>query len=98
MLFLIERDIPCSSPLASRTGKHAITLSQQQLLLEQESRETAESDAVYTVKVVKYIPGEVMDKLEKCYLTPETSYSVGNMAGRMDLALMVKSEKNELKN
>lgn len=86
MLFLAERGIPCSRPLASRAGRHAIAIPQKKLL---ESRETMESDAVYTLKVVKFIPGVVMDKLEKHCLTPQTAYSVGTMAGRMDLALMV---------
>ena len=86
MLFLSERDleVPCCCPVASRAGTHVVVISEREM-----TGEPARSDARYPVKVVRFIPGEVMDKLEKRHLTPELSYSVGCMVGRLDLALQV---------
>ena len=86
MLFLSARNFPCSCPLAGRDGRHAILVSRSKML---RLKEESDGAVEYTVKVVRFIPGVVMDKLDKCYLTPELSYSVGNMVGRMDLALQV---------
>ena len=76
MLRLSERGIPCSRPIASRKGDCAV--------------ETELGDGLtYTIKILRFIPGVVMDKLEKKYLTPELSYSVGKLIGKMDFALQV---------
>ena len=48
-----------------------------------------ESTAAYAVRVLTFIPGVPMDKLDAKYLTPELAYSVGEMIGRADLALQV---------
>ena len=86
MLFLNERDleVPCCHPVASRAGSHVVVVPESEM-----TGEPAGSDARYPVRVVRFIPGEVMDKLEKRHLTRELSYSVGRMVGRLDLALQV---------
>ena len=88
MLFLKERGIPCCSPIFARNGRHLISASEDQLL-QRASASDAESDARFTVRVLKYIPGTPMDKLDKKFLSNELFYSVGNLAGRMDSYLQV---------
>lgn len=43
----------------------------------------------YPVRILRYIPGEIMDKVNSSLLTPQLCYDVGNFAGRMDQALQV---------
>ena len=85
MLFLRERGFPCCYPIATRDGRHLIQSELPAPKTDAESRGGPE----YSVKVLRFIPGCVMDKLEKRFLTPELFYSVGNLIGRMDLALQV---------
>ena len=47
------------------------------------------TEVKYPVQVVNYIPGEMMDNVEKMYFTPKLSYRLGNLVGRMDLTLQV---------
>ena len=86
MFFLNAKGISCCCPaIATRQRKHTAVVSHGELL----GTETAQSDATYTARVMKYITGEVMDRIEKRYLTPELAYSVGRLAGRIDLELQV---------
>ena len=90
MLFVESRGFVCSAPIASRTGQHSLMATEQELLGGKRSDGGEEVEAVeYPVRVMRYIPGELMDKLDKCYLTPQLSYDVGNYVGRMDQALQV---------
>lgn len=87
MIYLSKRSFPNCCPIASRRGSHAILVSESELL----GKATEESGVKYAVRVLTYIPGEVMDELGKQFLTPELAYCVGSLAGRMDLALRVIS-------
>ena len=90
MLFVESRGFVCSAPIASRTGQHSLMATEQELLGGKRSDGGEEVETVeYPVRVMRYIPGELMDKLDKCYLTPQLSYDVGNYVGRMDQALQV---------
>ena len=90
LLFLSRKGFPCCRPLASRSGQYALLATEKELLGVADENEAISSAGVkYPVRVLKYIPGEVMDKLEKRFFTPDLSYSVGSLVGRMDLALQV---------
>ena len=90
MLFVESRGFTCSSPIASRTGQYSHMATEQELLGGMSAADDGEEETVeYPVRVMKYIPGELMDKLDKCYLTPQLSYDVGHYVGRMDHALQV---------
>lgn len=80
MLYLKDKGFPCCHPIASRTGSH---------MIQSELPPESTAKVKYNVKVLRFLPGYVMDKLEKRYMTPELFYSLGNMVGRMDLALQV---------
>ena len=75
MLWLSNKGLPVCCPIASRDGKYEVHCEL--------------SDDTYTVKILKFIPGVVMDKLEKKYLTCELAYSVGKLVGNIDSALQV---------
>lgn len=78
MLWASERGVLCCRPIRSRYDGYAVQVG------------LGSSDGVkYTVKIMRFIPGTVMDKLEKKYLTSDLSYSVGSMCGKLDLALQV---------
>ena len=90
MLFVESRGFVCGAPIASRTRQHSLMATEQELLGGKRSDGGKEVETVeYPVRVMRYIPGELMDKLDKCYLTPQLSYDVGNYVGRMDQALQV---------
>ena len=83
----------CSSPIASRTGQYSHMATEQELLGGKSAADGGEEETVeYPVRVMKYIPGELMDRLDKCYLTPQLSYDVGHYVGKMDHALQVYSQ------
>ncbi len=43
----------------------------------------------YPIRVLEFIPGEIMDKLDESLLSTQLTHSVGKMAGEMDLLLQV---------
>ena len=90
MLFLSDRGIPCSRPIPTRQGDYILTASERDLAtLSPTEKPAAEPNSTYAVRVLTFVPGIPMDKLDKRYLTPELAYSVGEMVGKTDLALQV---------
>lgn len=87
MQHLSERCFPNCCPIASRRGDYVISLSDSEMY--GVGREGPRSGVRYPVRVLTFLPGEVMDKLEKRFMTPELSFSVGDLVGRMNLALQV---------
>ena len=86
MLHLRAKGIQCCEPIITKRGHYLEILSEADLLQGSEG-----GDVTYVVRVLRYIPGELMDEVDKCYLTPELSYSVGDFVGRIDLALQVRT-------
>ena len=78
MLCVSESGIPCCRPIPRREDYQGV----------ETELESCGYDVRYT-NILRFIPGTVMDKLDKKYLTAELGYSVGKMAGEMDLALQV---------
>ena len=93
MLFLSGKGFPCCYPIASRGGEYSALASENELLgfAEGDARQVdvLSRDVKYPVRVMKYIAGDIMDKLDERYLSSELRYSVGKMAGGMDLLLQV---------
>lgn len=44
----------------------------------------------FSARVMRFVPGEVFDALEKHYLTPNIMFEVGAFIGKIDNALKVK--------
>ena len=87
MQYLSEKGFSNCCPIASRRGSYVVSASESEIL--GVACEIAPSSMMYPVRVLTFLSGEVMDKLEKEFLTPELSYSVGDLVGRMDLTLQV---------
>ena len=87
MHYLREKGFSNCCPIASRKGSYVVSASESEIL--GVAREGAPSSTTYPVRVLTFLSGEVMDKLEKQFLTPELSYSVGDLVGRMNFALQV---------
>ena len=91
MLFLSSKGFPCCHPIASRSGEYTRLVSKSELLgpagddaRQKDARSNV--DVKYPVRALKYIAGEIMDQR---LLSQDLIYSVGRMAGRMDLLLEV---------
>ena len=95
MLFLSSKGFPCCYPIASRSGRYTPLASESELLGVAELGDARQVDVQscvdvkYPVRVMKFIAGEIMDQLDEKLLSPELCYSVGKMAGRMDVLLEV---------
>ena len=86
MFFLSERGIPCCCPIATRDGSHVIAASKSQLL---GVVDDSPSDVKFTVRVMSYVAGVPMDKIEKDHMTESLLYTVGQLAGKIDHELQV---------
>ena len=91
MLHLKAKGIQCCEPIMTKRGRYLEILSEADLL-----QGNGRDDVTYVVRVLRYVPGELMDEVNKCYLTPELSYSVGGFVGRIDLALQVRAPYSPL--
>lgn len=95
MLLLSERGIPVTRPIATRSGHHTVALTLSEMepprTNKSSSAEKGEEDQTYAVRVLTYLPGIPMDKLDKKHFTPDLAYSLGKMAGKMDSILQVKN-------
>lgn len=86
MLHLRAKGIQCCEPILTKLGHHLEALSEADLLQSQSEG----CDVTYVVRVLTYIAGELMDNVDKCYLTPQLAYDVGYFVGQMDMALQVR--------
>lgn len=85
MLHLRAKGIQCCEPIITKLGHQLETLSEADLL--QRNRGCHVS---YIVRVLTYIPGELMDEVDKCFLTSQLYYDAGYFVGQMDMALQVR--------
>ena len=101
MTFLSSRGFRVPRPLASRDGLQVKVCSAGELLGDStchsgchEAGNVPESSfsppLEYCVRLLPYIPDEVMDLIDIKYLTPKLAYSMGNLLGRLDVALKVR--------
>ena len=94
MLFVKKRGFMCAEPIATKAKKYLHLATEKELLGGKsggEGREVEETE--YPVRILRYIPGEIMDKVNSSLLAPQLCHSVGNFAGRMDRALQVHNNK-----
>ena len=98
MTFLSSRGFRVPRPLASRDGLQVKVCSAGELLGDstchsgcREAGNVPESPPLeYCVRLFSYIPAELMDLIDKKFLTPKLVYSMGNLLGRLDVALKVR--------
>ena len=89
----------CISPMVSRKGADLLEITGKELFeydshLKQ-SEELKESAYMFSyMKVVTFIPGECLDEVDKCYLTPRLLYDVGKCIGSAEAILRVCISSN----
>ena len=79
----------CPLPLKGRKGKEIEKVSESELVEAQAGEVVHGEERVFCARVVVFLPGELMDKVEIKYLTPELLYNIGNYVGRMNAAMQV---------
>ena len=85
MRFLKSREFDCPYPLLSRRGVDVEHVPEMDLIEKDGDCEKRK----FSVRVVSFIPGEVMDNIDKIHITPRLLYDVGKYIGRIDTALQV---------
>ena len=80
----------CNRPLANREGADLLRITREKLLeydkidCRTETLGNMEESVVedtFFLRVLTYIPGECLDDVDKCYLTPQLLYNVGHCIG-----------------
>ena len=83
MRHVAERGIPCPLPLPSTSGDDFVIVNEGQL-----TGEHVASSRKHIVRVFNYLPGVPLSEIDLC---PQLLYRVGEIAGKLDCALMVRS-------
>ena len=92
MKHLYSKGFQCPYPLASRSGKETEVLNENQLLKgEFGSPESRGEENEFCARVLFFIPGEMMDKIDQVYVTPRLMYELGQYIGSIDAALQVRA-------
>ena len=89
MVYLNRKGFTVSDCVSSRSLTYVYLASEQELLARERLPSEGEEEVYFPVRVVSYIRGELMDKVEDNFLTPQLMYSVGHYIGRMDSVLQV---------
>lgn len=76
----------CSYATVNRSGEKMTLLSENQLVRGDPNVRTGRG-AQYPVRVLKYISGEILQTIQ---LTPKLVYGIGELAGNIDKALLVR--------
>lgn len=81
-----------TSQVVNKRGNTVTTLTVQELLKFTDGPHETElrRSEVFSMRVMKFVPGEILDKVDKQHLTPRLMYDVGAFIGRVDAALYVR--------
>ncbi len=87
---LNENGLNYTSMLPNKKGERVSTLTLRELVqFEEEQPPEAVLAFLFSVRVMRFVPGEVFDMVDKHYLTPHLLFQVGAFVGRIDTALKV---------
>ena len=89
MNHLKGKGIECSYPLMSKHGKQIEVCSENGLLKNENSRKRIDNEREFGVRVLAFLPGEMMDEIDKRFVTPRLMYETGKYIGNLDAALQV---------
>ena len=76
----------CSFAIMNHSGEKITLLSENQLVRGDPNMRTGRGTQ-YPVRVLKYVPGETLQTVQ---LTPKLAYDIGELAGSIDKALLVR--------
>ena len=89
MQHLNQEGFNCPLPLKGRKGSEIENVSESQLIETQRNNSVCGNERIFCARVLTFIPGELMDRVNEHCLTPQLLYNIGNFVGRMDTALQV---------
>ena len=88
---LLSKGFDYTEQIVTKQGRTLATVTAQELSqFETEASQIHDGDTPFAVRVMKYIPGELFDNVDKKYLTPRLMYNVGAFVGKVDAALNVR--------
>lgn len=84
----------CNQPLANREGGDLLKITKDKLLeyeshLESKENVDKSGECTFFLRVLTFIPGECLDKVDKRWLTPRLLYDVGHCVGTAEAILQV---------
>ncbi len=87
---LNKKGLNYTNMLPNIQGDRVTTLTVQELVqFEEEQPSEAVLSLAFSIRVMRFVPGEVFDAVDKRYLTPSLLFDVGAFTGRIDTALQV---------
>ena len=89
-----KKGFKCPWPLKGRRGNAIEKVPKSELVESQAGEVVCREEQIFCARVVVFVPGELMDKVDIKYLTPELLYNVGNYVGRMNAAMQVNCVVN----
>lgn len=88
---LNENGLNYTSMLSNIKGEKISNLTFRELVqFEEEQPSEAAQDHSFSVRLMRFVPGEVFDMVDKRYLTPDLLFQVGAFLGRIDTTLKVQ--------
>lgn len=85
---LIKKGFTFSSYLRNTEG-NAVTFVPKTQCHENDILGTLDKEDTYAVRILHFVQGELLDDIDKRYLTPKLMHNVGKFVGRVDAALQV---------
>ncbi len=89
MNHLKGKEVRCPYPLKSKNGKLLEICSESQLLRSEGSCESSGKEREFGVRVLIFLPGELLDKIDRVHVTPKLMFETGQYFGKLDAALQV---------
>lgn len=89
--YLQSKGFDCTEHFLTKQGHMLAAITAQELSqFEVDASKVSDGDTPFAVRVMKFIPGELFDHVDKKYLTPRVLYNVGAFVGKVDSALNVR--------
>ena len=89
MNHLKGKGVQCPYPLTSRDGRQLEIYSESQLLKNEGNHETSDKEREFGIRVLVFLPGEMLDTIDRVHITPRLMYETGKYIGNLDAALQV---------
>ena len=89
MNHLKGKGVRCPYPLKSKNGRQLEIYSESQLLRSTGSYERSDREREFGIRVLIFLPGELLDKIDRVHITPRLMYETGKYIGKLDAALQV---------
>ena len=89
MNHLRGKGLQCPYPVTSRDGRQLEIFSESQLLKNEGNHGTSDKEREFGIRVLVFLPGELLDTIDRVHITPKLTYETGRYIGSLDVALRV---------